>query len=104
MPKTPTQLIFPNETNRKQRNDGIGGEWYEYTFDNGYGASVIRNAYSYGGSSGKWEVAVTHDGPLCYATPVTQDVIGWLDEDAVAETLVAINALPSNGGCTHLEP
>ena len=82
----------------------LGGARWETEFPNGYGASVIRNPYSYGGPEGKYEVAVTHGGPLCYATPVTSDVIGWLDESAVAETLAAIEALPANATCDHESP
>ena len=79
----------------------IGGDHIEAEFPNGYGASVIKNRYSYGGPEGFYEVAVTHAGPLCYATPVTSDVIGWLDEAAVAATLDAIAALPADASCSH---
>ena len=75
--------------------------WFQYEFPNGYGASVIRGALTYGGDQGLWELAVTHGRPLCYATPVTNDVIGYLSEEGVTETLVAIAALPANGACTH---
>jgi hypothetical protein len=65
-----------------------------YTFDNGYGASVVCHDGSYGGNSGMWELAVLDkDGDLCYSTPITNDVIGWLDEDGVEELLAKIEAL-----------
>lgn len=68
-----------------------------YTFDNGYGASVVCHDGSYGGKSGMWELAVLDkDGGLCYDTPITSDVIGWLDEDAVDELLAKIEALDSD--------
>ena len=68
-----------------------------YKFANGYGASVVCHDGSYGGKSGLWELAVLDkDGKLSYDTPVTNDVIGWLDEDAVEELLAKIEALDSD--------
>ena len=72
----------------------------QYRFDNGYGASLARHDFSYGGREGLWEVAVIKfygdgdDSQLCYETPITNDVLGWLNDDKVAETLDAIEALP----------
>lgn len=61
------------------------GDQYEFAFANGYGASVIRHEFSYGGPEGLWELAVLNSsGDLCYTTPITSDVIGHLDERAVA--------------------
>ena len=40
------------------------GEQRVYKFDNGYGASVIRHQYSYGGDKGLWELAVLKNGEL----------------------------------------
>ena len=70
-----------------------------YYFDNGYGASVICTPCSYGGSRGLWELAVLRKTPgigwpLCYDTPITSDVIGWLSEDEVDALLVKIENLP----------
>lgn len=67
-------------------------------FKNGYGASVIRGLYSYGGSTGLFEVAVLDtDGNLAYDTPVTDDVIGHLDGESVAEVFEEIMTLPPRG-------
>jgi hypothetical protein len=67
-----------------------------YKFDNGYGASVVRHEFSYGGPRGAWEVAVLDaNGELTYDTPVTNDVIGWLDEDGVEDILEQIENLPA---------
>lgn len=63
-------------------------------FDNGYAASVICNEHSYGGHSGRFEVAVLRDGDICYDTPITSCVIGHLDFQEVADLLVRIAALP----------
>ena len=63
-------------------------------FDNGYGISVIRNLGSYGGGSGLYEIAVLdEDDNLCYDTPITDDVIGWLSEEAVTGVMEKIQAL-----------
>ena len=41
-------------------------------FENGYGASVVRHEYSYGGKSGLYELAVLDSsGDLTYDTPIT---------------------------------
>ena len=69
-------------------------EQYIITFENGYGASIIRNEMSYGGSDGLFELAVVgKDGGLCYDTPITSDVIGHLTGKEVGKTLDAIKAL-----------
>ena len=68
-----------------------------YRFANGFGASVIRTKYSYGGEQGLWELAVTHyDGDthsLCYDTEITDDVIGNLTEADVDTLLQRIENL-----------
>lgn len=65
-----------------------------YKFDNGYGASVIWNSLSYGGKYMLFEVAVLDkNGSVCYDTPVTGDVVGWLDFDGVVDILNKIKAL-----------
>jgi len=65
-----------------------------YTFDNGYGASVICNPSSYGNTDGLFEVAVLDiNGELCYDTPITDDVIGHLTFQEVADTLKEIESL-----------
>ena len=75
-----------------------GGTQHLYRFANGYGASVVQGIGTYGGEQGKWELGVMkfdgEDYSLTYDTPVTGDVIGWLDPEGVAELLVKIAALP----------
>lgn len=80
-----------------------GGAQRMYRFPNGYGASVVRFQWmgsgSYGAAEGLWEMAVIHydgdDFELVYDTPVTEDVIGWLDEDGIQEKLRQIRDLPA---------
>ena len=65
-----------------------------YQFDNGYGASVVKHDFSYGGKNGKYEVAMLdNEGSLCYDTPITSDVIGYLTTSEVDKILVNISHL-----------
>lgn len=75
------------------------GWQYLFEFDNGYGASIIKHSGSYGGRSGLWELAVVrfykNDGwHLCYNTPITDDVLGYLSEAEVMNLLKQIKELP----------
>ena len=63
------------------------------TFDNGYGASIVKTDRSYGGKEELYELAVLFDGLISYDTPITNDVIGFLTEDEVTELLQKIEAL-----------
>lgn len=78
----------------KEINEVFGGKQYVYGFPNGYGASVIQHEGSYGFQSGKWELAVLHEGDLCYHTPITDDVLGHLSNREVNEILEQIGKLP----------
>ena len=67
-----------------------------YRFPNGYGASVVRGQYTYGGPA-LWELAVIKwsgaSWEITYETPITSDVEGWLDDAKVEALLVEIAAL-----------
>ena len=63
-------------------------------FENGFGVSVVSHTYSYGGKDGLFEVAVLgKDGDLTYATPVTNDVIGYLSPDDVTDVMKQVQNL-----------
>lgn len=71
-------------------------------FDNGYGVSIIWGPYAYGGEKGLFELAVivgdesSYD--LCYDTPVTSDVIGWLTIEQATEIALQVQQLPKRAG------
>lgn len=77
----------------------IGGSQQIYRFDNGYGASVVRGKFTYGGDKGLFELGVIKfDGDkwrLNYETPITSDVEGSLTPDEVMTLLDRIAALPA---------
>ena len=62
-------------------------------FPNGYGVSVICTSYSYGGRDGLYELAVLDDGQITYSTPITDDVIGFLNETQVTEIMHKVYVL-----------
>jgi hypothetical protein len=63
-------------------------------FENGYGASIVKGEYTYGGKDGLYELAVlNNNGDLIYDTPVTSDVEGYLSEDDVTKLLEQIQKL-----------
>lgn len=65
------------------------------SFENGYMASIVIGAYSYGGPEGLYEIAVLDGtGAITYNTHITNDVIGYLNEQEVEEVLQQISELP----------
>ena len=68
-------------------------------FPNGFGASVIKSDTSFGGKSGLFELAVLDNdtGNINSTTDITDDVIGWQDEDDIDRILTAISKLLPDG-------
>jgi hypothetical protein len=62
-------------------------------FDNGYEVSVVKSPYSYGGDKGLYELAIFKDDEICYDTPITNDVLGYLSDKDVTEVLIKIQQL-----------
>jgi len=63
-------------------------------FDNGYGVSVIRTSFSYGGKMGQYELAVLDTSEnITYNTPVTNDVLGHLSEKEVTRYMIEVQKL-----------
>lgn len=72
----------------RKTNRATGGVNTRWKFENGYGASMLEGG-------GGMEIAVLDpNGALCYDTPITDDLIGWLDYDSAAEVLAQIRDLP----------
>ena len=68
-------------------------ERIEVRFGNGFGASVVRGRFTYGGPEGLFEMAVLDDaGELHYHNPVADgDVKGWLGTEDVLRLLNEIS-------------
>lgn len=72
---------------------------HRFYFENGYGASVIKHYGSYGYEKDLFELAViifddeTEEWHLCFDTPITDDVIGYLTNEEVLDLLRKIKNL-----------
>lgn len=80
-----------------------------YRFTNGYGASLVQRPGSYGYDQGLFELAVlkfddSGNYNLDYDTPITNDVILWLDNDQIDKILGAISRLDKNGNLKEDDP
>ena len=71
-----------------------GGIISRIIFDNGYGATIVQGPHTYGGADGLYELAVVgKNDEICYDTPVTSDVEGYLSETQVTDLLIKIQQL-----------
>jgi len=108
----PTPAAPPNGSYEANDRGSMGKQLIAH-YPNGYGASVIQGPYSYGGDSGLYELAVLHESrrrvveigddgmELCFRTPITNDVIGYLTAEEVVGHLHEIARLERNDLCTH---
>ena len=66
-------------------------------FPNGYGISVITGKYAYSDDENPYECAVlignSEKWNLTYDTPITDDVIGYCNEEKVTEIMEQIQKL-----------
>lgn len=74
-------------------NMRMDGEQWKFSFDNGYGASVITGGIAYCNEAQPYELAVLKHGELCYDTPITDDVLGYLTSNEVYDLLDEIEQL-----------
>jgi hypothetical protein len=72
--------------------EGLNGIISRIQFDNGFGASVVKHPYSYGGDRGLYELAVLdNNGELHYDNSVANgDVVGYLREEDVTDAMLVI--------------
>ena len=75
-----------------------GGVQYKHFFTNGYGVSIVQHSFSHGASQGLWEMAVLKgtkdDWDICYDTPITSDVLGYLTVSDVNDYCTQVEQLP----------
>jgi len=90
-------LTFDDLVFSKRLSDDPGSQATVH-FTNGYGASVITGKGSYGGDMGLYELAVLeitedYSWDICYDSGLTEDVIGFLNEEQVTSILKQIEEL-----------
>lgn len=67
---------------------GMGGIISREDFENGFGVTVVKTPYTYGGDKGLYELAVWKDGEIHYDNEVAKgDVVGYLREEDVTDAM-----------------
>ena len=64
-----------------------------FDFDNGYTASVV--CFDPNEPNRRYELAVMHEGAICYDTPVTYDVVPHCNVAEIEDLLEQIACLPA---------
>jgi hypothetical protein len=99
--KTFEDLVFkPHSVSKEACNlpASIRKEWVEakhavMRFDNGYGISVVKGNMFYSNGIDTYEVGILKEGVLCYDTPITDDVIAYVNADEVSNIMKQIQEL-----------
>jgi len=87
------RFFFPKK-NLKTFSDlefDMHNSWAHLKFENGYGVSVITGGY--GSKDEPYELAVLKNDKICYSTPITDDVIGYLTAEEVTKYMAKIQYL-----------
>ena len=63
----------------------LEGDQYTTFFPNGYGVSIVRNKFSYGGNKGLWEVAPLKGKSFEDSEILHDEVTGHFTEEEVNE-------------------
>ena len=80
----------------KQRTNNLGYHTQaEMEFENGYGVSVITGKGAYSSLSSPYEMAILYKGAITYSSGITNDVIGYLDEEEVTDYMEKVQLLNS---------
>ncbi len=91
---TYTKLDYTGYENQLVKSETyLDGYWWTFEFPNGYGASISKHRGSHGYTRDLFDLAVLKDGYLCFDTPITSHVIGWLDNQEVLDLLKKISEL-----------
>ena len=75
----------------------VDGYQLVYKFDNGYGASVVKHNFSYGGKKGLFEIALCKGESQICMPPITAEgdtVKGFLTKEQVIEIIETTRDLP----------
>ena len=72
---------------------GADGTRAYMEFPNGYGISVVTGKFAYSDDEHPYEAAVLSEGLVCYNTPITDDVVGHLNEEGVTQIMKQIQEL-----------
>lgn len=91
--KTFKDLIFKEHVLAKDSSLFKGHKQATLKFDNGYGVSVQFGKRVYSNGIDTYELAVTEDMCVCYDTPITDDVLGYLTKNEVTEAMIKIQEL-----------
>ena len=87
------ELQIENPNWKYEEIERDGGVQYIFTFENGYGASVVKFYGTYGFGRDLWELAVLKNGRLHYDNPVADgDVKGYLTDEKVNNLLREIES------------
>lgn len=69
-------------------NDGVVSRIH---FENGWGLSVVKHDYSYGGKQGLYEMAVLKGDEIHYDNDIAKgDVVGYLRAEDVTDAMLVI--------------
>lgn len=90
-------MTFNELTFEHDEDDMTESAWHFY--DNNYGVSVVRGPYTFGGNIGLYELAIIYMAPedkesrICYDTPITNDVMGYLTPEDVTKIMKQVSEL-----------
>jgi hypothetical protein len=66
-------------------------------FPNGYGVSVLIGGHAYSDGSAPYELAIltgnVKEWEICYDTPITDNVLGYLTPEEVTEYMIEVQKL-----------
>jgi hypothetical protein len=82
--KTFNDLEFKN-------TEHYSGVFSRIYFENGWGVSVVKHEFSYGGKDGLYELAVLKDNDIHYDNDIAKgDVVGWLRPEDITDAMIIV--------------